>query len=459
MGRARRAPGSKRSRSPPRLRRGAESSASPESSNADATATENAQLRGARDEIERVLARYTDLYDFAPAGYFSVDERGLILEVNLTGAVMLGTARSGLVHRRLERFVGPASRPVFQAFLRRVFERPETQTCEVSLRCQDGTAIWANFQAASAASLRDSHRWCRVTVSDVTAVKRGHEALIRVAALAAKNRELSHEISRRHKVEKALKESERHQRRLLDESRRMQEQLRQLSRGILEAQEEERKRIGRELHDDVAQSAVGISIQMELLSRAATERPALRRKRIAQTRRLIEKLMEVIDRFSRELRPTVLDDLGLIPALKSFTKEFSRRTGIDVRFASTAATKRLNNTQRTVLYRVAQEALTNVVKHAHATRVDVTIEEVRGIVCMEVADDGKAFRDDLAKSGKGHPPGLGILGMRERVEMVGGSFAIESAAGKGTRVRVRIPIADSRASALETGLPHRRGGR
>ncbi len=143
-------------------------------------------------------------------------------------------------------------------------------------------------------------------------------------------------------------------------------------------------------------------------------------------------------RFARELRPTVLDDLGLIPALQSFTKDFMEDTGIRVSLTAFAAIERLDNARRTVLYRVAQEALTNVARHAQASRAEVRIEEHNGVIRMEIKDDGKGFEMNGSSPAK-KCARLGLLGMRERVEMIGGTFCVESAPGKNTAVRVEIP--------------------
>jgi PAS domain S-box-containing protein len=405
---------------------------------------QNVELLEARNEVEAALSRYTDLYDFAPSGYFSIDEDGQILEVNLPGAAMLGVERSRLVDRKLERFVHPTCLPAYRALLKRVFERPQKQTCEVALRGTNGGSVWTDFQAASAEGLRGGRRWCRAAVTDISALKRAEEAQIRSDALAVRNRELQLEIAERHKAEKSLKRSEKRQTRLLEESRRMAEQMRHLSHGVLLAQEQERKRISRELHDVIAQSVVAINIHVEMLGREAAGRSPTLRKRAAQTRRLLHELVEVVHRFSRELRPTILDDLGLGPALQSFTKDFARRTGVDVRLTYVDAADRLSNDKRTVLFRVAQEALSNVAKHARAARVEVRIREESGYVVMDVVNDGKSFAVDRVLFAKRHRR-LGLLGMRERVEMVGGSFSIESAPGKGTRVRARVPTADGRS--------------
>ena len=158
---------------------------------------QNAELQEARDKMEALLEKYTDLYDFAPVGYFSIDEQGLILEVNLTGAALLGVERSRLINRRLQHFVAPTSRPIFLAFLEKVFAGPGKQICEASLLNENGTPFWADFQAASAASLRSERKWCRVAVSDITALKQAEERNAAWRLWTAANRELKQEIVRR----------------------------------------------------------------------------------------------------------------------------------------------------------------------------------------------------------------------------------------------------------------------
>jgi signal transduction histidine kinase len=242
-------------------------------------------------------------------------------------------------------------------------------------------------------------------------------------------------------VEKALKKSEQYSRQLLAESLVLQRQSRNLSRQILVAQEEERKRISRDLHDQVAQALVGINVHLTTLTQQATVESKGLKQKIARTQRLVEKSVNIVHRFARELRPTVLDDLGLIPALHSFMKSFTKRTGIHIRFTTitTGRIEQLDNATRTVLYRVAQEALTNVARHAQASLVEVNIEKLPNAICLKIKDNGKSFQVDRVLHAKKNTR-LGLLGMRERVEMVGGSFGVESAPGKGTTIRAQIPF-------------------
>jgi signal transduction histidine kinase len=260
----------------------------------------------------------------------------------------------------------------------------------------------------------------------------------RTVELAASNRALNAEIARRKSVQEALKEKERGYARVIKESAALQEQLRHLSRQILLAQENERKEISRELHDMVAQTLTGINIRLAALKSGATQDTKSLARNIAQTQRLVEHSVNLVHRFARELRPAVLDHLGLIPALEAFMKSFTERTGVRTRLTAFAGVELLAMPRRTALFRVAQEALTNVGRHAKASRVDVSIEKRPDGVCMKIADDGKSFPVQSILRARGSKR-LGLLGMRERLEMVGGRFGVESAPGKGTVIEALVP--------------------
>jgi signal transduction histidine kinase len=266
----------------------------------------------------------------------------------------------------------------------------------------------------------------------------------RTVELAASNLELSLEITQRKAAEAALKKSERHYSVLLEKSDCLQEQLRQLSRQILSAQEEERREISRELHDVIAQTLTGINVRLAALKKEAVTNTKGLDRNIARTQRLVEHSVNIVHQFARELRPAVLDDLGLIPALHSFVKSFSKRTRIAVHLKVFAGVEQLDINKRTILYRVAQEALTNVARHAQANRVEVSIQKLADSVGMQIKDDGKSFQVERVLNARGQKR-LGLLGMRERLEMVGGRFEIESAPGKGTTVIAQIPLGKFRA--------------
>jgi two-component system CheB/CheR fusion protein len=254
----------------------------------------------------------------------------------------------------------------------------------------------------------------------------------RTAELTAANRQL--EIS----VE-SIKKGKAEEQKLLTESQLMQKKLRQLTHQILTAQEDERKHISRELHDEVVQTLVGINVELSALAKGAP--PGVRglKEKIAHTQRLVENSVNAVHRFARELRPAVLDDLGLIPALHAHSKNLAARKKISIQITAFRGVEALDAAARTVLFRVAQEALTNVVRHAHATQISLNISKLPRAIQMEINDNGRSFQVEkvlLAKNQKR----LGLIGMKERIEMIGGTLVIESAPGRGTTVRAEIPF-------------------
>ncbi|MDK2856904.1 MAG: hypothetical protein PWQ29_59 [Verrucomicrobiota bacterium] len=399
---------------------------------------QNDELQAARNEMETLLEKYTDLYDFAPTGYFSLDERGQVLAVNLTGAGMLGIDRTQLVNQSLPHFMTKESRPVFLSFLEQIFARPERQSCEATVLKADGNAFWAAFHGTSALSIHDPQKWSRVTVSDITALKRAEETRRHLNTMAIANQALQQEIIQRQAAEEDLRQSERQTGLLLEQSRYMQEQLRLLSRRVLSVQEEERKRISRELHDEITQTLIGINVHLETLSREVAANPKGLRQKIARTQKLVEESVDIVHRFAQELRPTVLDDLGLIPALHAFMKNFMKETGIRVTLKAFAGVEKLSGDKRTALYRVAQEALTNVARHAHASRAEVSFRKLPNAVHMQIKDNGQSFEVKRVIPLRENVR-LGLLGMRERMEMVGGTLTIDSAPGDGTTIHAQIP--------------------
>jgi signal transduction histidine kinase len=193
----------------------------------------------------------------------------------------------------------------------------------------------------------------------------------------------------------------------------------------------------------------GINVRLASLKADSMRNTTGLQRKISSTQRLVEKSVDIVHRFARDLRPTVLDDLGLIPALHSFMKNFTRRTGVRASLAAfTMKIDKLDAAKRTVLFRVAQEALTNVARHAHASRVEVSIQKLPRCIRMKIEDDGKSFNVERAFHSNGGKH-LGLLGMRERLEMVGGHFDVESTPGEGTIVQAQIPFGKARAGGGE----------
>jgi len=223
------------------------------------------------------------------------------------------------------------------------------------------------------------------------------------------------------------------------ELRASAEQLQAMSRRLVEVQESERRQFSRELHDRVGQNLTALSISLDILKTQLSHNgdEALR-SRLDDAGALLEATAESIENVMSELRPPMLDDYGLLPALQWYANEFSRRTGVQVTVVGDEGMERPAQASEIALFRIMQEALNNVVKHAHANRVQIMLEQTGTEFAMSVSDDGVGFDAGLIPVSK-RRQGLGMVTMRERTQAVGGRFEIGAAADRGTRVVVRIP--------------------
>jgi two-component system sensor histidine kinase UhpB len=214
------------------------------------------------------------------------------------------------------------------------------------------------------------------------------------------------------------------------------ERLRRLPGQILRAQEEERRRIARELHDEAAQSITTLLVRLRLLEQAQT--PEVAGQRIRELRELTVRALEDVRRNAVELRPSVLDDLGLVDALHAHIDALNAQGGTQIQFAADALDGRLPPELELALYRVAQEALTNVRRHARASQARVQLRRIQDTIVLEVADNGVGFDPAHPRLGT---DGLGLAGMRERMALVGGDLLVQSALGRGTVVVARADVA------------------
>ncbi len=211
--------------------------------------------------------------------------------------------------------------------------------------------------------------------------------------------------------------------------------LQELSTRLLAAQEEERKKIARELHDEIGQSLTGVLLEMANLSTLIrTGKTTQLEPKATEIKKLVEDSIVVVRSMALLLRPPMLDDLGLLPALQWQAREVTRRSGIRVKIAAEEIPETLPDDLKTCIYRIVQEALHNVVQHAKAHNVRVNIHIADERIHLSIHDDGKGFPS------KGER-GMGLLGIEERVSHLGGTFAVESDPGEGALLRVILPVA------------------
>ena len=221
---------------------------------------------------------------------------------------------------------------------------------------------------------------------------------------------------------------------MLDSLESYRQRLRDVAARALAAEEEERKRIARELHDDTAQSLAALMLRLRLARNQ--EDPEARARSLDELREEVGEALERIRRFARGLRPPALDELGLVPALESHVRGLSEAAGIPVRMEAESVDGLLSPHAELALYRIAQEALSNAIRHARASNVRVSIRRRAGSVVLTVRDDGRGF--SVAAMREGDRPGMGLFGMEERAAYLGGRVEIRSRPGRGTVVRATI---------------------
>ncbi len=207
---------------------------------------------------------------------------------------------------------------------------------------------------------------------------------------------------------------------------------------IIQAQEQERQRIARELHDETSQVLTSLLISLTLLEESVETQEA--RERIADTRALAHSTLRAIRNLSIDLRPSALDDLGLLPALRWYVKEYQKKCSIDVEFHATGFKERLPAEMETALYRIVQECLTTTAKHANANRVTITLKEETDRVYARITDDGEGFDYEALLKTPGQERGLGLAGMNERAVLLDGTLNIHSTFERGTIIEVSIPL-------------------
>ena len=222
----------------------------------------------------------------------------------------------------------------------------------------------------------------------------------------------------------------------LRERRLADAKLKKLTQRVFDAQEEERGRVARELHDGISQILVGVRYALDNARRRLERGDDRAAEPLAKGIESLAQAITEVRRISRDLRPGVLDDLGLGPAIKTLAEEFEARTGITCRFETVVFRNRLDNEAKIALYRIAQEALTNIERHAEATEIRISLRGHRRGGTLMIADNGKG----LGATRSEHSPGLGLRNMQERMEQLRGTLVIRGSRGQGTVIEATVPL-------------------
>jgi signal transduction histidine kinase len=373
---------------------------------------QNEQLIKAQAEIEQARDRYAELYDFAPLGYLSIDGHGAIHECNFAAAALLSRPRRFLLNVPLSALVINEHRPLLRQFLHQAMGKDDAASAvEVQVKRAPRRLVRL---LARPRPVGGGTQMLFTAMMDMT-VERQLETERRevLAREKARARELQNEVAVRTRAENRVKS---------------------LLERLVSVQEEERRRLSRELHDELGQQLTALRLTLSMLRQVAGNDQTLDQLDIADV--IAARLDQDVDHLAWALRPAALDEFGLLPALDTFVRQWSDYHHIAAEFQAADITRRLPIDVENHLYRIVQEALNNVVKHAQASRVAITLRQAERGLHLEIQDDGHGFDTGELRG----PAGIGLLGMRERAALVGGDIRVESHVGRGTTIAVMLPV-------------------
>ncbi len=346
---------------------------------------------------QRVVLDLEDLYENAPCGYHSVGPDGTILRMNHTELTWLGLTRQEVVgKRKIVELMAGHSIGIYKCAMEALMPAGAVAEIEIELVRKDGSAFDAFLRIAAVRDDDGIFRYTRATVIDISARKRAE----RDAQIYA-------------------------------------EQLQAISQRVVAIQETERRTLSAELHDRVGQDLAAINLNLHIIKEQLS--PPAREKigpRLDDSIALVDRTVEIVRDVAGALRPLILDDYGLTATLRSYGEQFAERTGIEVSVIAAEVVPRLSQDSEMALFRMSQEALTNVLKHAGASMVQITLAADSQSMSLTIADDGCGCDaiSDTSRASRG----LGLLVMQERLRAVAGSLRIESRSGSGTTLTARV---------------------
>jgi len=364
--------------------------------------------------------RYRSIYHNTPAMLHSVDAKGRLISVSDNWLEVMGYERQEVIGEKLTRFFTENSRnlaetTVFPAF----FKTGICKDIPYQFIKKNGEIIDVMLSAIGDRDNKGNITRSLAVSIDVTERNRAEEALqIAKEELSRHSKDLEWQVEQRTKEISSI----------LD-------QLRRLSGSMMTNQEKERSAIARELHDELGQVLTALRMDSVWLRSRLKQTDAKASQRVSSMCELIDKTIEEVRGLALRLRPGVLDNLGLVDALEWYTADFERRTGITCVFEH-GNIPHITDMVATAVYRIAQETLTNVARHAFAGRVEVILQNERHILKLTVIDNGRGFITSKVSEAEA----LGLVGMRERATLVRGVLDVQSVVGKGTRVNLEIPV-------------------
>jgi len=390
-----------------------------------------------RERIEEALkaseVRYRRLFETAKDGILILDaETGRITDANPFLQDLLGYSHAELLGKMLWE-IGPfrdiaASRVAFRKLQRKKYIRYDNLPLETKGRRHRHVEFVSNVYR------ENGTRVIQCNIRDITSRHQAEEALANISKeLEKRVEERTAELLTANKLlKKMLDEGKRAE----EEIRKSRERLRNLSGRLQSLLEEERTRISREIHDELGQALTALKIDLSLTRRSLVSGGrAEQSAKIHENEHAVNRIIQTVRKIATDLRPGVLDELGVAPAIEWMAKDFQSRTGIGCKVSLHGVDKISDTVRATAIFRIVQEALTNVMRHAAASRVNVSLKKKDHTLIAEVRDNGIGITHERITGSKS----LGLIGIWERVRLLGGEAVIRGKPGKGTSVRVTLP--------------------
>jgi len=380
-----------------------------------------------RHQNDELRARLAAIVDSSDDAIVSKRLDGTITSWNRSAERLFGYSAAEAVGQSIFRIIPEDRRAEEVEVLSRLRRGEKIDHFETVRQAKDGRRVTVSLTVSPIRDAKGTIVGASKVARDITERVRAQDALRRA------HEELEERVSERTADLSRLNEALRVE---IEHRRRAEEERTELFTRLVLAQEDERRRIARDLHDQLGQQMTALRLTLETLKALAVERPELHTQ-VATLEDLARQLDQDISFRVWELRPAVLEGLGLAAALTEYAGNWSKRFGIHAELHMTRpADERLTSETETTIYRFAQEALNNVVKHARANRVDIVLEQGPAHVSLIVEDNGIGFDPSTSALGQG----FGLTGMRERAALVDADFQIESAPGRGTMILLRVPV-------------------
>lgn len=485
---------------------------------------QNEELLRAQTEAEEARAKYADLYEFAPVGYFTLKGDGIVQEVNLGGAVLLGHSRRRILNQPFPMFLQQGSRQAFRTIYRQALQTSKQLTAEVTTT-SGKRALMVMVECASDApnpacvrlALSDTTEWRKTEdalreaeerfhlvvqgiedyaiytldlTGHVTSWNEGAErmmhyrpeeilgkhfsqfyppedrtrgraaVLLKTAASTGRGTDQGWQLRKggalfwadtlvtalrneNGAVRGFVKVKRDITQRMLAEQQFKQshEQLQDLAARLQLAREEERTRIAHEIHDELGQALTGLKLDIAWIKGQLSEASPALQDKLTDMSDLADSTIQSVRDVATELRPIVLDQLGLLPAMEWWAGTFESRTGLPCKLNFSLREVVLDRDQRTAMFRIFQEILTNIARHANASVVTVAVKESTGMLILEVSDDGRG----ITQAEMADPKSLGLAGMRQRASLLHGEVVFIGRPGHGTTVTLTMPLERTKA--------------